>query len=486
MSDGRANVDAIGFKAGQSANGGLGDVREVSPTLSSQPSALEPTVLTPRSIVRRLTPLECERLMGLPDGYTECMGADSPRYKACGNGWATNCARWILRRIHAYDVLHGYDGERSYATVCSGIECCSVALSGMGWTPLFFSEIEPAPCRLLAHHYPDVPNLGDMTRITSDGRTFTNGTTTGTIPGTGLYLFAGGTPCQDVSVAGRRAGMAEGSGTRSSLAFTFVRLVSELRPRWVLWENVPGVLSSNGGRDFAEFVRQIGELGYACGWRTLDAQYTRVDSARHAIPQRRRRVWLVGHIGTDISAVDEVLFERQGVRGDTPTRRKTGEGAAAGTGAGAPRDDRVVDVAVRTANTGANWCGISNGVDHTIDLANGQCVCGYDSHPNDSRVTVADGAFGTIGSRAGTGGGNLPLVAETFQVAGFGAYRQGGGASTMKSRDFKDATDLVVCKWPPDVGPTITTNHSPFLGDQDVFSQGAAGIVKQEEPTECE
>ena len=153
--------------------------------------------------------------------------------------------------------------DLTYATVCSGIECMSAAVAPLGgWRPVFFSEIEPFPCSLLAHRYPEVPNLGDMTkikaeRIGEDRWRITNGTDAVELAGR-LGCLAGGTPCQDVSVAGKRAGMAEGSGTRSSLAFHFARLCRELQPRWVLWENVPGVLTSNGGRDFAHFVRSIG------------------------------------------------------------------------------------------------------------------------------------------------------------------------------------------------------------------------------------
>ena len=226
--------------------------------------------------------------------------------------------------------------ELTYATVCSGIECMSAAVAPLGgWKPVFFSEIEPFPCSLLKHRYPTVPNLGDMTKITAEiigdeKWRITNGTDVIELAGR-LDVLAGGTPCQDVSVAGKRKGMAEGSGTRSSLAFHFARLCRELQPRWVVWENVPGVLTSNGGRDFAHFVRSIGECGYSLAYRTMDAQWVRVDGLPRAVPQRRRRVWLVGmrtvgHTGDGWRAPAEILFEPQGVRGDTPPRRVTGQG----------------------------------------------------------------------------------------------------------------------------------------------------------------
>ena len=144
----------------------------------------------------------------------------------------------------------------------SGIEAFSVAASrikGVRWHPVFFSEIEPFPCAVLAHRFPGVPNLGDIRNITIDRETntATNGRTTVSLPRTGIDILAGGSPCQDVSVAGKRAGMSEGSGTRSSLAFEYARLVDALRPRLLLWENVPGVLSSNRGLDFLAFQRSL-------------------------------------------------------------------------------------------------------------------------------------------------------------------------------------------------------------------------------------
>ena len=238
--------------------------------------------------------------------------------------------------------------EMTYATVCSGIECMSAAVAPLGgWKPVFFSEIEPFPCSLLKHRYPTVPNLGDMTKITAERIgaeekwRITNGTDVIELAGR-LGCLAGGTPCQDVSVAGKRAGMAEGSGTRSSLAFHFARLCRELQPRWVVWENVPGVLTSNGGRDFAHFIRSIGECGYSLAYRTLDAQWVRVDGLPRALPQRRRRVWLVGHLGDSWRTPAEVLFEPQGVRGDSPPRRIAGQGFTREAGVGFEGADRPV------------------------------------------------------------------------------------------------------------------------------------------------
>ena len=128
-----------------------------------------------------------------------------------------------------------------YLSVCSGIEAASVAWQPLGWQPVAFSEIEPAPCRLLAHHYPDVPNLGDMTK-------FQEWPSRDELA---IDLLCGGTPCQSFSVAGLRKGLDD---PRGNLMLTFGAIAAKYRPKWLVWENVPGVLSSNGGRDFAAFL----------------------------------------------------------------------------------------------------------------------------------------------------------------------------------------------------------------------------------------
>ncbi len=213
-------------------------------------------------------------------------------------------------------------------------------------------------------------------------------------------LICGGFPCQDLSVAGRRAGLA---GERSGLWFEFHRILAELRPGWVVIENVPGLLSSNGGRDFAVILRGLVELGYGVCWRILDAQY-------YGVAQRRRRVFVVGHLGNGRAA--EVLFELDGGAWDTAPSREKGARVAHALGASptatgrldpngqdfvtpwdiqrtrihdtsgvAPtlaheegRGHGVPTIALRTANTGANGHGVADDVTHTLDGANGQAV----------------------------------------------------------------------------------------------------------------
>ncbi len=186
-----------------------------------------------------------------------------------------------------------------YLSVCSGIEAASVAWHHICWEPVGFSEIEPFPSAVLAHRFPAVPNYGDMTKFQEwpiEPETFD--------------ILVGGTPCQSFSVAGLRQGLAD---PRGNLMLTYLAIAARFKPRWVVWENVPGVLSSSGGRDFGTFLRALGELGYGWAYRVLDAQYVRVGRWPRAVPQRRRRVFVVGCLG-DWTAAAEVLAIREGLQ----------------------------------------------------------------------------------------------------------------------------------------------------------------------------
>ena len=197
-----------------------------------------------------------------------------------------------------------------YLSVCSGIEAASVAWESLGWTPIAFAEIERFPSQVLAHRFPGVPNLGDMTRYKDWD-----------IDRDTVDLIVGGTPCQSFSVAGLRKGLED---PRGNLTLTFVGMVDHYRPEWVIWENVPGVLSINKGRDFGSFIGALGQLGYGYAWRVLDAQY-------FGVPQRRRRVFVVAHSSGDARRAAQVLFEPESLRGNPPKSRATGQAATRGS-----------------------------------------------------------------------------------------------------------------------------------------------------------
>jgi DNA (cytosine-5)-methyltransferase 1 len=200
-----------------------------------------------------------------------------------------------------------------YGSVCSGIEAASVAWEPLGWEPAWFCEIDPFASALLAHRFPGVPNYGDFTKLIDPAHPVHN---------TPIDILVGGTPCQDFSIAGLRAGI---EGDRGSLTLEFCRLVGVLQPKWLVWENVPGVLSSDGGRALGALLGALAELRYGFAWRVLDAQY-------FGLAQRRKRVFVVGCAGGLASRAGAVLLEPESVRGDPPPRRKARKEAPADAG----------------------------------------------------------------------------------------------------------------------------------------------------------
>ena len=191
-----------------------------------------------------------------------------------------------------------------YGSVCSGIEAATVAWHPLGWEAQWFSEIEPFPSAVLDYRFPNVPNLGDMTQIHLNP-IFNDST---------IDVLVGGTPCQSFSVAGLRKGLDD---PRGNLMLTFLSLAERKKPQWIVWENVPGVLSSNGGRDFATFLTALAELGYGFAYRILDAQY-------FGVAQRRRRVFVVGYLG-DWRPAAAVLFESHSLQWNLEKSRKKGK-----------------------------------------------------------------------------------------------------------------------------------------------------------------
>lgn len=258
-----------------------------------------------------------------------------------------------------------------FLSVCSGIEAASVAFKPLGWRPVGFSEIEPFPCSVLAHHYPNVKNYGDLTKQES-----------WQLPA--FDVLCGGTPCQGFSVAGKRGGLAD---ARSQLVWHFLEIARRQRPRWVLWENVPGVLSSEGGADFGAVLGRLGECGYGFAYRVLDAQY-------FGVAQRRRRVFVVGYLG-DWRPAAAVLFERESMSGNPAPRREARERAATY----APGS--FGDFSSSSSSTLKKQGGFSGG-DGTAALV---------SHP-----LKADGFDGFDGSEDGSGRG-VPLTVGAIQAS---------------------------------------------------------------------
>lgn len=298
-----------------------------------------------------------------------------------------------------------------YMSVCSGIEAASVAWHPLGWSPVAFAEIERFPSAVLAHRYPDVPNLGDIT-------TFRDW------PDADFDVLVGGTPCQSFSVAGLRAGMAD---PRGNLALVYLAIADRYRPEWLVWENVPGVLSSSGGRDFGAFIGGLEELGYHAAWRVLDAQYVTVDGYERAVPQRRQRVFVVGHLG-DWRRAAAVLFERESLQGHPAPRREAGQGVAP---------------TIASRPTGGGGLG----TDFDCD---GGLIAGHLNAPGGIEMLPSHDPAVTLTARDYKG--PLPeadlstVVAHALRADGFDASEDGTGRGTpliaSSSKDHGDASEI--------------------------------------------
>lgn len=377
-----------------------------------------------------------------------------------------------------------------YVSIFSGIEAATVAWHPLGWEPLAFSEIDPFPSTVLQHHYPDIPNLGDITKI--DWSPYVGA----------ADIVVGGSPCQSFSVAGKREGLAGASG----LMFEYIRAVRELRPRWFVWENVPGAFTSERGEAYRQLLSEMDALGYGLAWRVLDAQF-------FGVAQRRERVFLVGSLGTMRCA--EVLFERESLSWDhqssrqkrqalaeeaqgcvgeadhdsgclTPgetqsrrvypasgvyptlsTREKSGQNQesvftqfgddVAGTltarydsspcvdrGANVVVDERDKVFLCQTAQTGSNGKLVKqDDVMNTLDRTNSTAVAALDFNPTDARLRYAhDDVSQTLTARAGTGGNQVPLV--QVQPVAF-LYNQGSKARSLGLGE---------------ISPTLKTDHN--------------------------
>lgn len=189
----------------------------------------------------------------------------------------------------------------------TGVGGFDIAIENNRHTIVAQSEVDKHCIKILNKHFPNIPNLGSVKDI--DGRQYR-----------GIDVICGGFPCQDVSVAGRRSGLA---GEKSGLWFEFARIIEEAQPKTFLIENVPGLLSSNGGRDFGTILGKMDELGYGISWRILDGQH-------FGVPQRRRRVFIVGYFG-DGERAREILFKPESGSRNSSKGKQAGQKTSAFT-----------------------------------------------------------------------------------------------------------------------------------------------------------
>lgn len=380
-----------------------------------------------------------------------------------------------------------------YATVCSGIEAPSVAWHHLGWEPVWFSEIDPFASAVLAHHYPTVPNLGDMNLIHKHAQQATDFG--------GIELICGGTPCQSFSLAGLRKGL---SDPRGNLALVYLGIVDRVKPKWVIWENVPGVLSSwssveapdeNGEweetNDFSTFVTALEELGYGVAWRVLDAQY-------FGVPQRRRRIFVVGCLG-DWRSAAAVLFDSACVRRNPSPLAEAGARVAALTANGVGTcgaDDNQARAGHIVMAHGQGNAEVVEGVSPTLNR-NHESPIIFDSRQSVSQGGTPSGIAQTLNTDAGRQAvmvdfrnNKMGDVAQTIAAGSHsyslntipGIFMPGQGAAagsiafsekvspTLKaSASGTNMVPAVLC-------PTLTANNDPSRSpqSQEITAQVAA------------
>jgi DNA (cytosine-5)-methyltransferase 1 len=424
-----------------------------------------------------------------------------------------------------------------YLSVCSGIEAATVAWHPLGWTPVAFSEIEKFPSEVLKHHYPQVPNVGDMTKF-KEWNLDSN-----------VDVFVGGTPCQSFSVAGLRKGLDD---PRGNLMLTYLAIADKYRPKWLVWENVAGVLSSNGGKDFGTFLGGLGELGYGFAYRILDAQY-------FGVAQRRRRVFVVGCLG-DWRSAAAVLFERHSLSGHPAPRREKRQGFTASIGDStqgsydcgvelcptlSARDYKDAGTDGINKNSAkmipvfslqgsgvtsqsSNGDGWNEDVSFTLNrldvhgiaqpisfdmaqitskvngtrvepnlpvstLAKGSqmhvAMSVYENHPADSRVQEMGETCSTVTSRWGTGGGNTPMVTQPITFSSV-LSTQYVSENSETSQTLESKNQMAICLM--DQGGSVMNIENNITGTLRRETHGHEPVIMQQmavrrlTPVECE
>jgi DNA (cytosine-5)-methyltransferase 1 len=342
-----------------------------------------------------------------------------------------------------------------YLSVCSGIEAATAAWHPLGWQCAGVSEIEPFPRAVLhqrvgavavdydAHRWADgqnfTPMFGDFTQIEDHH--------VGPVD-----ILVGGTPCQSFSVAGKRLGLDD---PRGNLTLEFLALAKRVRPRWLVWENVPGILSHDGGRTFGTFLGLLAECGFErWAYRVLDAQYVRVGRFGRAVPQRRRRVFVVGYSGTDRIHPRAVLFDRESLRWNPAPRREAGQGLAAD----------VVPSLV-SSGRGVERCGETRGQDPVV----AEVAPTLNAHFGEKQ--------GLENQHIDQGGGLFVVTAgcnvdHSLRAEGFDASEDGAGRGTPLVPIYA-IQERAVCE-NPNAGP----QGSGFRGDGSAYTLEARNKVQ--------
>ena len=349
----------------------------------------------------------------------------------------------------------------------AGVGGFDLALERNGVNVVAAVEIDKHAQSVLSKQFPNTKLFNDVTEVTGEQLI-----SAGFDPRNGILV--GGFPCQDLSVAGRRAGLA---GKRSGLFYQVARIIEELQPEWFVLENVPGLLSSQRGADMGAVVGTLVDLGYGVSWRVLDAQY-------FGVPQRRRRVFIVGRRSGDWRSATEVLFERQSVRGNPQEGGATREEVARAFAEGPAEPGGGLHGVERVVITQNQRGDISVGeVSPTLLAAHGSNNHPYAFESAGEGVTVADESAPAPFSRSSFGGyaegmGTLTasmahryddqiiVEAGAFHKSGFSEYAEGAGTlrASSSQEDHVVVERVVNSINGESISPTVTASGSDYIG----------------------
>ena len=340
----------------------------------------------------------------------------------------------------------------------AGVGGFDIAAERVGIDPVVACEIDPQARGVLQHRLPNTTLINDVKDVTGERLT-----ELGLDPN--RTIITGGFPCQDLSVAGKQAGL-EG-GERSSLFFEIVRILREFNPQWFILENVPGLLSSKGGRDMGIVIGSLAELRYSFSWRILDAQ-------NFGVPQRRRRVFIVGHFGTDATRTEQVLFESEGSRGDLEAGYAQGQDTAGDPAQSTDSNSRIPFVKSRRAQSNEDvetW--VEGEVTPTLNRIDnsGESYATVLIHnkQSDGDVRLYDDISPTVTRTWGTGGNNVPMI-ETKAYS----IREDAKANNFSATEIKTARALQALQ------PSVQSHHAQ------TFIAEPPTTVRRLTPMECE
>lgn len=339
----------------------------------------------------------------------------------------------------------------NFGSLFTGIGGFDLALTEAGMRCMWQVEIDKRCSEVLERHFPMARRYADVREVGQHNLK-------------PVELICGGFPCQDLSVAGKRDGLA---GTRSGLWWEFARIVDELEPKWVVVENVPGLLSSKRGSDFEAIIRWLADRGYGVCWRVLDAQY-------FGVPQRRRRVFVVGSLGDGCAA--KVLFEQESMCGSAAPRAETRQEVACwspasfggytegvgtlrsyGGDVGGGSETLTATDSIKKGVLAFNWqsggdCRLSVGKNPSALHAGQTPAIWVDSRMDSFRIS--EGVSPTLTGRMGTGGNNVPLFGirrlmpiECERLQGFPDNWTQGFADSRRYKMLGNAVAVPVVRW---------------------------------------